>query len=97
MGFSFLDFLVGFLLMNAMPHMLFGLFGIRFISLFGFSRIGNFCYALLNIIAGLWIFLFQHGLGKLADNGVIIGVLAILFIYMIIGKFFYNLFRKKTE
>ena len=97
MTFSLVDFLIGFLLMNAMPHMLFGLMNIRFFSAFGFSPLGNLAYAELNIIAALALFHFQYGISTLANQGLIVGALAMLAIYMLTGKFFFNRFQKAAS
>ncbi|MEP2989968.1 MAG: hypothetical protein ABJN65_01870 [Parasphingorhabdus sp.] len=97
MTFNIIDFLIGFLLMNAMPHMLFGLMNIRFFSAFGFSPLGNLAYAELNIIAALTLFHFQYGISSLTDQGFIVGALAMLTIYMLTGKFFFNRFQKPVS
>jgi hypothetical protein len=94
MEFSFVDFLIGFTLMNAMPHLLFGLLKIRFFSVFGFSPQGNIAYAFLNIAIALTLFQIQYGLTTLAQHGVVVGAVAMWFIYLVSGKFFYNLFQK---
>ena len=92
MNFTLIDFLIGFFLMNAMPHMLFGLIGVRFISLFGFSAKGNIAYAFFNVTVALILFHIQYGLQEIFSNGIVIGALTLLLIYLITGRFFYNLF-----
>ncbi len=93
----FLDFLTGFLLMNAMPHLLFGLMRVRFLSAFGFSWQANLAYALLNVVVAADLFVWQHGLQRLGEHGILIGGLAMLLIYAVTGKFFVDLFDQRNE
>lgn len=95
MQFTPIDFLIGFFLMNAMPHMLFGLLNIRFLSLFGFSNWGNVAYAFLNVIAALFLYHREYGIEVLANDGVILGAMSILLIYLFSVRFFYTRFHKK--
>ena len=91
MEFTAYDFLIGFFLMNAMPHMLFGLYRIRFLSLFGFSAPANLGYALVNAAASLA--LFAAGGGQAQAAGVLVGAGAVLVAYLVTGKFFYRKFH----
>lgn len=91
MTFSLADFFIGFFLMNAMPHLLFGLYRIRFISLFGLSPMGNLAYALFNIGAALTLFHINYGLSTLSQFGLILGAGFVWVMYVITGNFFYNL------
>lgn len=95
MTFTILDFLMGFFLMNAMPHLLFGLIDLRFLSLFGFSARGNLLYALLNILAALGLYHIQYDISSLSEDGLMVGGLAVLFIYALTGRFFISLFQEK--
>lgn len=95
MEFALIDFFIGFLLMNAMPHMLFGLLKIRFFSAFGFSALGNLAYASLNVVTALILFHAHYGVQALATHGIVIGAGAMLFIYLVSGRLFYDLFQKK--
>ena len=94
MEFSYVDFLIGFLLMNAMPHMLFGLLGIRFLSLFGFSAAGNLGYAFLNVAVAVSLFHFRYGVGELGGHGIVLGAGVILVAYLFTGRFFFLRFRE---
>lgn len=95
MEFTLIDFLVGFLLMNAMPHWIFGITKTRMLSAFGFSHQANIAYSFLNIAIALSLLQFQYGLTQLLNNGVVIGALAMLVIYYLTGKFFLTLFEEK--
>lgn len=96
MKFNILDFLTGFFLMNAMPHLIFGIIRLRFLSLFGFSALGNLLYALVNLLAALGIYHHQYHISSIQQDGVFLGVLSIVLIYMISGRFFVHLFQPKV-
>jgi len=87
---------MGFFLMNAMPHLLFGLIRLRFLSLFGFSDRGNLLYALVNILIALFIYHSQYDIATLLDDGLMIGALTILGVYAITGRFFVRLFQENS-
>jgi hypothetical protein len=81
MELTLIDFLIGFLLMNAMPHILFGLLRIRFFSAFGFSPQGNLGYGLLNIAFVLFLFHIRYGIEVLMNHGIVVGAGTMLLIY----------------
>jgi len=95
MQLTVIDFLIGFFLMNAMPHMLFGLIGVRFLSAFGFSSTGNVAYAGLNVFISLALYNYQYGLATLRDDGIMLGALTMVLIYLLIGRLSFNLFKKE--
>jgi len=97
MDFALFDFFIGFFLMNALPHLLFGLLKIRMLSAFGFSPLSNLAYAFLNVAIALVLFHIQHGIQMLVYNGIVIGAGAMLIIYLVTGKYFYNLFQQNSE
>ena len=94
MSFTLIDFLIGFFLMNAMPHMIYGQTKIRFLNAFGFSATGNLAYSIINIIAALILFHVQYNIQTLTSHGIMMGAIALFIIYLITGKFFYNLFQR---
>lgn len=97
MEFTLIDFFIGFFLMNAMPHLLFGLLKIRFLSAFGFSPKGNIAYAFLNVAIALLLFHIRYGIQELMNQGIVIGAGAMLLIYLLSGRFFYKLFQQNDE
>lgn len=96
MQFSSIDFLIGFFLMNAMPHLLFGLLRIRFFSALGFSAAGNLGYFVINVVVALVLFHIEHGIANLGSSGIFLGAGAMLFIYLVTGRMFYNKFNPET-
>ncbi len=97
MKLNLLDFLIGLLLMNAMPHMIFGLIRLRFLSLFGFSSLGNLLYALLNLLIAGGIYHYQYDIRSLQQDGIMLGALAVLLLYLITGRFLAGFFQPKYD
>ncbi len=97
MKLNMLDFLTGFFLMNAMPHLIFGIIRLRFLSLFGFSAIGNLLYALVNVSAAGAIYHYQYDIMSIKQDGILLGALAMFVIYAITGRFFVGLFQPKHK
>lgn len=96
-----LDFIIGAMLMNAMPHFVLGVWKGRMFSAFGFGDAQNIAYGALNFVVSLGLFLFKYGLAGLAQNGIYAGALGLLVIYFVTGRFWYALFNQskieKTE
>ncbi len=97
MKLNLLDFFTGLFLMNAMPHLIFGIIRLRFLSLFGFSAIGNLLYALVNVAVAGGIYHYQYGIFSIQQDGILLGALAMLVIYLITGRLFVGLFQPKHE
>ncbi len=94
MEFTLIDFFIGFFLMNAMPHLLFGLYNVRMISAFGLSPLANLIYSFVNVTVALVLFHLQYGMQSLASYGIILGAGTVVVLYLLTGRFFYNLLRK---
>jgi len=90
-----IDFLIGTLLANAMPHLIFGLTKTHFLGMFGYSPKGNIIYAILQLILCLAIFLFNYDYKKLTENGFFLGGITVLLLYFIFGKFLVHFYEKK--
>jgi len=97
MKLNILDFLTGFLLMNAMPHLVFGIIRLRFLSLFGFSAIGNLLYALVNVVAAGAIYHYQYDITSMKQDGILVGALTMFGIFLFTGRFFVGLFQPKPK
>ena len=96
MAFSTL-FFTGFFLMNAMPHLIFGIIRLRFLSLFGFSALGNLLYALVNVLIAGGIYHYQYDIMSIMQDGILLGAFAMLVIYAITGRFLVGFFQPKYE
>ena len=97
MKLNILDFLTGFLLMNAMPHLIFGIIRLRFLSLFGFSAGGNLLYALVNVIAAAAIYHYQYDITSIKQDGFLLGALTMFGLFLITGRFLVDLFQPKSK
>ncbi|TPV93770.1 MAG: hypothetical protein B7733_18815 [Myxococcales bacterium FL481] len=88
-----MDLLTGFLLMNAMPHLLLGVWKARMLSGLGFSPRANSGYGLLNVMGSLAPFTYRYGPSGLGEPGLYSGALIGLLLYFLTAKFFHSLFR----
>ena len=91
--FSIPDVLIGFFLMNAMPHLIFATMQVNFISPCGSTTGGQLTWSAINVLLALTVFHFQYGFGTLLQNGVVIGALLVLGAFAVTGRFFYNVFN----
>ncbi len=89
------DFIIGLTLMNAMPHLVLGIWKGRMLCGFGFGDFKNILYGVLNLVISIGLFLYSYGVEKLFENGIYLGALAILVVYFITGQFWYSVFHKK--
>ena len=90
-----IDFLIGLTLMNAMPHLVLGIWKGRMLSAFGFGDSKNILYGLSCFVISLALFWYKHGVEQLFANGIYAGALAILVIYFLTGRFWYSLFHQR--
>ena len=91
-----IDFIIGFFLMNAMPHFVLGVWNGRILSLFGFGKWANIGYGLLNFVVANTLFLYQYGINGYAEHGIFAGAMLVLVIYLITGESIRRVFAKKT-
>lgn len=91
---TIIDFLIGFTLMNAMPHLVLGIWKGRMFSAFGFGDKQNIAYGLLCFAISISLYIYQYGANHLLDNGIYVGTVAMLLIYTLTGQFWYKLFKK---
>ncbi|MDX1665606.1 MAG: hypothetical protein R3350_00165 [Saprospiraceae bacterium] len=90
---NFIDFLIGFTLMSAMPHFILGVYKGRIPSLFGFGPKANIIYALVNLFASIGLFTYKYGPEEILYNGIYFGALFVLILYFLLGKTFYRYFH----
>lgn len=93
---TLIDFLIGFFLMNAMPHFVLGTWQARMFSGFGFGHLPNKLYGLLNALISLSLFVFTYGIAGFQTHGIYLGAVAMLMIYFASGWFWFKLFNKPT-
>ena len=91
---SIIDFIIGALLVNAMPHLIFGLTKTHFLGLFGYSPKGNISYAILQCILCVFLYYFNYGFHEILNNGYLIGGFTVLILYFIFGKYLVDFYEK---
>jgi hypothetical protein len=92
---NLIDFIIGALLMNAMPHFIFGLTKTHFLGLFGYSPKGNIAYAVLQLFLCVILYCYNYSLEELLNNSFLLGGLAVLLLFFIFGKLFVKFYQKK--
>ena len=94
---NLVDFLIGLTLMNAMPHLVLGVWKGRMFSAFGFGNWKNIAYGSLNLVVSIGLFVYRHGLGQVAQDGIYAGALTILVIYFLTARFWYYVFHERIQ
>ncbi len=91
---NWIDFIIGATLMNAMPHLVLGIWRGRMFSAFGFGDKQNIAYGFLCLAISVGLFIHQYGAEAIIENDIYLGALVILLIYFVTGRFWYKLFNK---
>lgn len=94
---NWIDFFIGFFLMNSMPHFVLGIWKGRMFSAFGFGNKQNIAYSLLNFGMAFGLFLYEYGWEGFRENGIFLGAFVVLGIYFLTGRFFQRLFQKPAN
>ena len=94
---NIIDFIIGFTLMNAMPHYVLGIWKRRMLSAFGFGNLQNMLYGILNFIISIGLYLYQYGLDHLLSNGIYLGAVTMLIIYFLTSKILFKVFNKHPK
>ncbi|SHH80293.1 hypothetical protein [Cognatishimia maritima] len=89
---SLLEFVSGFLIMNSMAHLIIGLTGARFLSLFGYSATANIAYSIGCMVAGLAILFVRQDPSAVVSNGLVLGCVSLWVIFLLTGRFFFAIF-----
>ena len=92
-----IDFLIGFGAVNTLPHYLFARMKIGVLSLFGFSPLGNYCYSAFCLVMSLGLFAYKYGFRVIGDHMMLVGVLWVVFAYLVLWDFMYRYLRKDPE
>ncbi|WP_034057247.1 hypothetical protein [Lacinutrix jangbogonensis] len=92
---TLIDFIIGALLANAMPHLIFGLTKTHFLGMFGYSPKANILYAIIQFILCIILFYLNYGYKDLMENGYLIGGITVLGLYFIFGRFLVKFYGKK--
>ena len=82
------------LTLNAMPHLILGIWKGRMVSAFGFGNKQNIVCGLLCFAISIGLYIYKYGADHILDNGIYVGAVALLLIYILTGQFWYKLFKK---
>ena len=93
---TIIDFTIGFLLMNAMPHFVLGKWSVRMLSGFGFGDSANMAWGVCNLLASLALFIYTYGVEALLTHGIYTGALTLLVIFWIASPLWKKLFTKSS-
>lgn len=91
------DFIIGVTLMNAMPHLVLGIWKGRMLSAFGFGDKQNIAYGFLCLCISVGLFIYEYGADKILDNGMYSGALTLLLIYFVTGQLWFKLFNRPDK
>jgi hypothetical protein len=77
--------MIGALLMNAMPHLVLGIWKGRMFSIFGFGNKQNIAYGFLCLCTSVSLYIYRYGLDHMLNNSLCSGALRLLLVYFITG------------
>ena len=92
---NLIDFIIGALIANAMPHLILGLTKTRYLGLFGYSPKGNIAYGILQFVIAIILLLINYSFETILQNGFVLGALSILVLFLLFGRFSLKLFSEK--
>ncbi|WP_046757624.1 hypothetical protein [Kordia jejudonensis] len=92
-----IDFIIGGLIANAIPHLIFGLTKTHFLGMFGYSPKGNITYAVVQFVVAIGIFCYNYHYTELLENGYLVGTITVLILYFIFGKILVKFYGKKEK
>ncbi|MDF3025920.1 MAG: hypothetical protein K0S23_227 [Fluviicola sp.] len=90
-----LDFLIGVLIVNALPHFVLGITKTRFLGLFGYRPAANIWYAVVQFILALVLFHIRYGIKAILENGIFLGAACTCILFLIFGKSILKFYQKK--
>jgi len=96
MEFSYIDFIVGFLMVGSMAHIVMSRAGVNFPSVFGYSSKANLFHGLLGAFIAIDIYYFSYGFNATINNGLLLGAFDILLLYAIFGRMLHNKIQKNN-
>jgi len=91
---NWIDFLIGFTCMNAMPHITLGIWRSRMLSGFGFGHSRNILWGFANLGVSLTLFIMHYGIAGFYTHAMYTGSLVMLIMFSILGPLWYRIFNK---
>lgn len=95
MEFSFVDFIVGFLMVGAMAHVVASCAEISFPSAFGYSAKANLIHGLLAAFIAVDIYFFSYGFAATIGNSMLMGMFDLIILYALFGRMLHRKIQKK--
>lgn len=92
---SNIDFAIGAFLMNAMPHLILGIWKGRMLSGFGIGDKQNIAYGTFCCAVSIGLYIYKYGIEHYFDNGIYAGASSILIFYFLTGYFWHAFFGKR--
>jgi hypothetical protein len=92
---NLIDFIIGGLIVNSMPHFIFGITKTRYLGLFGYSPKGNIAYGVLQFVIAIILLLVNYSFEAVLQNGFVLGALSVLVLFLLFGRFSLKLFSEK--
>jgi hypothetical protein len=90
MSFNWIDFVVGFLLLESVLILSLTYSGKPYLNIFGKSPKANIFSSILLTIVALEIYTFKYDISTLINNGVLLGVVVMYLSYLIFGPWFHK-------
>jgi hypothetical protein len=91
-----LDFLIGVLLVNSLPHFVLGITKTRFLGMFGYKPTANIWYAIVQFVLALVLFHIQHGIESILTNGIFLGAACTCLLFLVFGKTILKFYQKRN-
>ena len=92
-----MDFIIGLTLVNGLPHFVLGTWKANMLSGFGFGHTQNKLYGLLNLVVSLSLFIYSYGFESILENGMYVGGLTVVILYMLTGTMWRDISNKKMK
>ncbi|MEM6991691.1 MAG: hypothetical protein AAF721_14385 [Myxococcota bacterium] len=89
------DIIIGFTLVNALPHIEVWQRKGRMLSGLGIGPVHNLGYGLLNLTVSIGLFVVTYGPQGFGSHGMYVGGLFIVAAYIVSGRFFYERYNPR--
>ena len=94
---TLIDFIIGLTLVNGLPHFVLGTWKANMLSGFGFGQTQNKLYGLLNLGISLSLYIYSYGFENILENGIYVGGLTVVILYMLTGTIWRDFSNKKMQ
>jgi len=95
MEFSLIDFIVGFLMVGAMVHVVTSCANVSFPSVFGYGPKANLYHGLLVAMIAVDIYFFSYGFNATIGNSMLMGAFDLIILYALFGRILHKKIQSK--